>query len=126
MDTFKAILAKFVRRTLILATVTLLGVVSLFSFSATASYAQIPLNSKATGLTKEELTQQQKDAPLSAEEKVERAYTLSESAGMREEEKLKQEQLDEVTNPQVLDNTQAEEGLIKKAKELIEDVTGQS
>lgn len=126
MDALKAILPNFVKRVLVLALVGLLSVISIFSLTVTASYAQVPLNSQDTGLTKEELTGKPKDAPLSAEEKIERAYTLGEGAGMREEAKLDQEKLaNEARNPRVLQNTEQKEGLVEKAKELIENVTGQ-
>jgi precorrin-2 methylase len=125
MDALKAILSHVVRRLLVVALVSLLSVAGIFSLTATASYAQIPLNSQDTGLTKEELTGKPKDAPLSAEEKIERAYTFGEGAGMREEEKLNYEDLaEEARNPRVLKKPQAEEGLLDKAKELIENVTG--
>jgi hypothetical protein len=125
MDALKAIFTKFVQQAVAITLVALLSVISLFSLSATASYAQIPLDSKETGLTKEELTQQPKNAPLSAEEKIDRAYTLREGVGIQEEEKIEEELADQARNPRVLKNAEEEPGLVEKAKELIENVTGQ-
>jgi len=80
------------------------------------------------------------DKPLQADEKIDRAYTMSESAGLREE--ARQEAYDEAAEAVSEDPKQGlekiyeadlnayekenpdENGLIEGAKELVEKVTG--
>ena len=101
--------------------VLLVGLLTLTGFLTIAvppSQAQVPFNSKqAHGQTKQELTGRAKGEPLSAEERIDRAYDISESAGMREE----QRQAEGKFNPKE-DN----ESLVEKATEAVKKVTGSS
>lgn len=55
---------------------------------AAPSYAQIPFNSQEVhGQTVQQLTGRPKDAPLTPEERLDRAYSISEAAGLREEKR---------------------------------------
>lgn len=101
--------------------VALVGLLTLTGFLTIAvqpSQAQVPFNSKeAHGQTKQELTGRAKGEPLSAEVRIDRAYDISESAGMREEKR----QTEGKFNPKE-DN----ESLVEKATEAVKKVTGNS
>lgn len=94
--------------------------VSLLSFAGTCaiaiapSYAQVPFDSQeAHGQTKAELTNRPKDAPLTPEERLDRAYSTSEAAGLREEKRQAEGKFDPKD-----DN----ESLVEKAKDAVDRV----
>ena len=129
------------KRLMILSLISLIGLGGIFVFTAQASYAQIPLNSNKASETPEELTGRPKNAPLSSEEKVERAYTLREGVGIQEEERQKSYEKEAAAaasnpkNPSALyeedmkayKESNPEESLPgkarEKAKELVENIS---
>ncbi|WP_272066174.1 hypothetical protein [Oscillatoria sp. CS-180] len=102
-----------------LFTVCLVGILSLVSAMAIAvapSYAQVPFDSQeAHGQTLEDLTGRPKGAPLSDEERLDRAYTISEAAGLREEKRQAEGKVDP---------KEGNRSLVEKAKDAVEDVIG--
>lgn len=114
VSSFKQIL----RRTVVLSLMLLLVVSTLFVFAQQPSYAY-----PASENTK-----------LTPQEKIDRAYTFSEGVGRREE--MKQESYEEAieesdnTEKAYEKNTKAyrdenlKPGLVEKAEELVENVTG--
>ncbi|MFW6296492.1 MAG: hypothetical protein ACOC04_04810 [Halothece sp.] len=114
---FAAFKQLFNKQLLIAALISILSFGTILTLIPQPSYAQIPINSKETGLTKEELTGRSKDAPLPADEKINRAYDYSEGAGLREE---KRQEKYETTKPEV-----ENESLLEKAKDFVQDITGQ-
>jgi hypothetical protein len=106
------------RRLLTFALIGFLTLTGLLTIAVQPSQAQVPFNSKeAHGQTKEQLTGRQKGEPLSAEERLDRAYDISESAGMREEKRQAEGKFDPKE-----DN----ESLVEKATETVKRVTGNS
>ncbi len=97
----------------------LIGILSLtgaLTIAVQPSQAQVPFNSKeAHGQTKQQLTGRAQGEPLSAEERLDRAYDISESAGMREEKR----QAEGKFNPKE-DN----ESVVEKAADAVKRVTG--
>lgn len=109
------------KRVLILLLVSFLSLASVFTLAPQPSYAQVPLNSKETGQTPAELTGRPQGAPLTPEEKIDNAYTYRRATGMREEDK-------QAENSGVLKSSEeatSNESLLDKARDLIENVTGQ-
>jgi hypothetical protein len=99
------------RRLLNGALVGLLTLTGFLTIAVQPSQAQVPFNSKeAHGQTKQELTGRAKGEPLSAEERIDRAYDISESAGMREEKRQAEGKFDPKE-----DN----ESLVEKTKDAI-------
>ena len=102
-----------------LMTMILVGVLSLtgaLTVAVQPGWAQVPFNSKeAHGQTKEQLTGRAKGEPLSAEERLDRAYDISESAGMREEKRQAEGKFDPKE-----DN----ESVVEKAVDAVKQVTG--
>lgn len=102
---------RLAQRCLTFCLVSLLSLVSVLTVAVQPSHAQIPLDShKAEGQTKQELTGRAKDAPLSDEERLERAYSIRQSTGMREEKR----QTEAKFNPR-----QENESLLEKAKNAL-------
>lgn len=104
-----------VSRLLALALVGVLSLTGGWAIATPPSYAQIPLESqKAIGQTKGELTGREKGEPLSAEEKLDRAYSISEEAGLREE----QRQAEGKDDPR-----EGNESLAEKVKDVLDSIT---
>lgn len=104
------------RRLLVIGLVSVMSLLSVITIAPQASLAAVPLNSKeAHGQTKQELTQRSKGEPLSAEERLDRAYEISEAAGMREERRQAEGKLDP---------KEENESLLEKAKDAINQVQG--
>lgn len=105
------------RRFLLVSLASVLSLASVMAIAVQPSYAEVPLNSKeAHGQTKQELTRRSQGDPLSAEERLDRAYDISESAGMREEKRQAEGKFDP---------REDNESLLEKAKDAVERVTGQ-
>lgn len=105
------------RRFLMVGLVSVLSFVSVMAIAVPPSYAEVPLNSQeAHGQTKEQLTGRSPGEPLSAEERLDRAYDISESAGLREEKRQAEGKFDP---------REDNESLLEKAKDAVERVTGQ-
>ncbi|MGF1458509.1 MAG: hypothetical protein ACFBSG_05730 [Leptolyngbyaceae cyanobacterium] len=110
-------LAHWVRRSLVVGFVTLLSLTSVLAIAVPPSAAQVPFNSQeAHGQTLRELTGRSKDAPLTPEERLDRAYSISEAAGLREEKRQAEGKFDPKE-----DN----ESLVEKAKDAVQELTGQ-
>jgi hypothetical protein len=93
-----------------------LSLTTVMTIAVPPSQAQIPFDSKeAHGQTKEQLTGRAKGQPLSPEERLDRAYDISESAGMREEQRQAEGKFDPKE-----DN----ESLAEKATDAVKRVTG--
>jgi len=94
--------------------VALAAVISLGSVMAIAvapSYAEVPFNSKeAHGQTEAQLNKRAKDSPITPEERLDRAYSISEAAGLREEKRQAEGKFDPKE-----DN----ESLVEKAADLL-------
>jgi hypothetical protein len=104
------------RRLLVVSIVCVLSLVSVMAIAVQPSRADVPFNSKdAYGQTKEQLTGREKGQPLSAEERLDRAYDISESAGMREEKRQAEGKFDP---------SEDNESLLEKAKDAVQRVTG--
>lgn len=109
-------LYQLLRRTAVISLIALLSVVSVMAIAVPASQAQIPFDSKEVhGQTERELTNRAKDTVLTPEERLDRAYSTSEAAGMREEKRQAEGKFDPKT-----DN----ESLLEKAKDAVQDLTG--
>ncbi|MGF1496981.1 MAG: hypothetical protein ACFB8W_09190 [Elainellaceae cyanobacterium] len=94
----------------------LLSLVSVMAIAVPPSLAQIPLNTqKVEGQTKGEVTGRLKNEPLSPEERLDRAYDISEGAGLLEEKRQAEGKFDPKE-----DN----ESLVEKAKDALDDLTG--
>ena len=103
---------------LAIALASVLALTSILTVAVQPSQAQVPFNSKAAhGQTKEQLTGRAKGEPLSAEERLDRAYDISESAGMREEQRQAEGKFDPKE-----DN----ESLVERATDALKQVTGSS
>jgi len=95
---------------LVMVLAAVLSLASVMAIAVAPSYAEVPFDSKeAHGQTKAQLTQRAKDAPLTAEERLDRAYSTSEAAGLREEKRQAEGKFD----PQE-DN----ESLVEKATDI--------
>lgn len=106
------------RRLLTLGFAIFLSLTSVLTVAVQPSLAQIPLNSQeAHGQTKDELTGRTQGEPLSAEERLDRAYDISESAGIREEIRQSEGKFDPAE-----DN----ESLVEKATDAVKRITGQA
>ncbi|PSR19417.1 hypothetical protein C8255_02070 [filamentous cyanobacterium CCP3] len=104
------------RRLLMLGLACLLSLFSFLTVAVQPSLAQIPFDSKeAHGQTKDELTGRTQGQPLSAEDRLNRAYDLSEATGLREEMRQAEGKFD----PEE-DN----ESLVEKATDAVKRVTG--
>lgn len=80
--------ALWAKSALIVGLAAVLSLASVMAIAVAPSYAGVPFDSKeAHGQTKAQLTQRAKDAPLTAEERLDRAYSTSEAAGLREEKR---------------------------------------
>ncbi|MGB3308308.1 MAG: hypothetical protein WBG32_14005 [Nodosilinea sp.] len=104
------------RRLLLIGLAGFLSLTSFLTIAVQPSQAQIPFDSQeAHGQTKEQLTGRVKGEPLSAEERLDRAYDISESAGIREEIRQSEGKFD----PEE-DN----ESLVEKVIDAVKRVTG--
>lgn len=107
---------RWAQRLLMVGLVSMLGIAGVMAIAIHPSAAQVPLDSKeVVGQTKDELTGRTKDQPLNAEERLDRAYSISEGAGLREEKR----QAEGKFNPRE-DN----ESLVEKAKDVLDTLTG--
>jgi hypothetical protein len=106
------------QRLLMIGLACLLSLTSVLTIAVQPSLAQIPFDSKeAHGQTKEQLTGRAQGEPLSAEERLDRAYNMSEATGIREEMRQAEGKFD----PEE-DN----ESLVEKATDAVKRVTGNS
>jgi hypothetical protein len=104
------------KRLLALALLYFLSLTTVLTMAVQPVHAQIPFDSKeAHGQTKEQLTGRAKGDPLSAEERLDWAYDISESAGMREEKRQAEGKFDPKE-----DN----ESLVEKATDAVKRVKG--
>ncbi len=118
---FSVIGQAFVKRVLIVGLMSLLSLSGLFIFANQPALADKPLN-----------------RPSQAEEVIDRAYTMSEATGLREEDRQEayEEAAEAINDPKGLDKiydedlkafrkeNPGENGLLEGAKELVDKVTG--
>lgn len=110
-----------------------------FALATQPSYAQIPLDSKATGLSPDELTGKPKDTPLTPEEKIDRAYMFREGVGLREEDRQAEYQKAAEVAKEELEGVEKQyeenlkeyrklvppnENLVEQAQDLVKKATG--
>jgi hypothetical protein len=115
-DNALACFSHLARRWLVVGLISMLSLVSVMTVAIQPSHAQIPMNSKeAHGQTKEQLTGRAKGEPLSPEERLDRAYSISEAAGMREEKR----QAEGKFNPR-----EENESVVEKLTDAISNVKG--
>ncbi|MBD1876409.1 hypothetical protein H6F75_23245 [Nodosilinea sp. FACHB-131] len=106
------------RRLLMVGLACFLSLTSFLTIAVQPSLAQIPFDSKeAHGQTKDQLTGRTEGKPLSAEERLNRAYDMSEATGIREEMRQAEGKVD----PEE-DN----ESLVEKATDAVKRATGAS
>lgn len=109
-----AVFSRFVRwakSALIVALAAALSLSSVMAIAVAPSDAAVPFDSQeAHGQTKAQLTKRAKDSPLTSEERLDRAYSTSEAAGLREEKRQAEGKFDPKE-----DN----ESLVEKATELL-------
>lgn len=104
------------RRLVVVGLVSMLSLISVMAIAVQPSRAAVPFNSQeAHGQTKEQLTGRSQGQPLSAEERLDRAYNISESAGLREEKRQAEGKFDP---------REDNESLLEKAKDAVQRVTG--
>jgi len=107
---------RLAQRLLVIGLISILSMASVMAIAVQPSAAQIPLNSqKAVGQTKGELTGRTKNQPLNAEERLDRAYSISEEAGLREETRQAEGKFDP---------REDNESLLEKAKDALDNLTG--
>jgi hypothetical protein len=118
---FSVIGQAFVKRVLIVGLMSLLSLSGLFIFANQPALADKPLN-----------------RPSQAEEVIDRAYTMSEATGLREEDRQEayEEAAEAINDPKGLDKiydedlkafrkeNPGENGLLEGAKDLVDKVTG--
>jgi len=103
--------ALWARSALVVALAVVLSLASVMAIAVSPSYAEVPFNSQeAHGQTKAQLTKRAKDSPLTPEERLDRAYSTSEAAGLREEQRQAEGKFDPKE-----DN----ESLVEKATDLL-------
>ena len=106
------------RRLLMIGLACVLSLFSVLTVAVQPSLAQIPLDSKeAHGQTKDELTGRTQGKPLDAEERLNRAYDMSEATGLREEMRQAEGKVDP---------TEDNESLVEKATDAVRRVAGAS
>ena len=102
---------RWAKSALVVVLATVLSLASVIAIAVPPSYAAIPFNSKeAHGQTEAQLNKRAKDSPLTPEERLDRAYSTSEAAGLREEKRQAEGKFDPKE-----DN----ESLVEKAADLL-------